>query len=54
VGILHRHPGAELDVLAHRVAKRPVSGHVGRVERRHVKLDEALGSRAVSTVRRMS
>src|SRR5215216_6663584 len=36
VRVLHRHLGAELDMLAHGLAKRRVARHRGRVERREV------------------
>jgi hypothetical protein len=42
VGVLHRHPGAELDVLSDGLAKRRVTRHVCRVERLHVEIDEPL------------
>src|SRR5215211_1878701 len=40
--VLHRHLGAELDVLANGLAKFRVGCHLSRVERRHVELDEPL------------
>jgi len=42
VRVLHRHPGAELDVLAHGLAKLRLGGHLSCVPRRHVELDEPL------------
>jgi hypothetical protein len=40
VGVLHRHLGAERDVLAHGLAKSRVIGHLSLLERSHVELDE--------------
>jgi hypothetical protein len=42
VRVLHRHLGAELDVLAHGLAKSRVIGHLSLLERSHVELDEPL------------
>jgi len=46
VGVLHRDPGAELDVLADGGAERLVVGQSRLVQRRQVELDEALALRA--------
>jgi hypothetical protein len=40
--VLHRDACAELNVLAYGGAERLVVGHLRRIERRHVQLDEAL------------
>src|SRR5215211_1516573 len=42
VRVLHRHPGAELDVLAHGLAKLRLGGHLGCVPARQVELDAPL------------
>src|SRR5215217_1301014 len=42
VRVLHRHLGAELDVLANRLAKLRVGRHPSRVERPHIEPDEPL------------
>jgi hypothetical protein len=42
VGVLHRDVGAELDVLAHRLAEGRVGRHVGGVERGRVERHEPL------------
>jgi hypothetical protein len=41
VRVLHRHAGAEFDMLADSLAKRFVARHAGRVQCRRVELDEA-------------
>src|SRR5215472_18151782 len=41
VRVLHRHAGAEFDMLADSLAKRFVARHAGLIQGRHVELDEA-------------
>ena len=47
VRVLHRDLGAELDVLAHRLAERRSGGMPAVVERGHVQLDEAPALRLI-------
>ncbi len=42
MGVLHRHPRAELDMLPDRLSEGLVGGHANRIERGQVQLDEAL------------